>query len=273
MAKESLTDTGADQSSSDIDNESLLDEQQQDQSADEQQDDTDSGDSDSQDSDSDSSSQAQDEDASDESSDDDGLNKFAKSQGFDPETLTDGERKALKIAHDNQKAFRNKSNDSTVRDLQQEVTEVHKPEEGADVNTQILQRQAILEARVETSDFFQENPEARNYAEEMRDVLKDERETYGVEAARALSQNLPRLYREARFRRGDFDGDAAREAGRREEREVLRKKQEGSADSGHASSRQSSTPKIDKDWVMDTYIPGNPEHEKLLEKAIADGTL
>ena len=37
---------------------------------------------------------------------DDGLAKFAKAQGFDLETASDDVKRALKLAHDNQRAYR-----------------------------------------------------------------------------------------------------------------------------------------------------------------------
>lgn len=270
MATDSTTETGADQSSSDIDNESLLDNQQQ-QSAEEQQD-TGSSDSQSQDSGSASDDTSNGNSGSDD--DDDGLAKFAKGQGIDDiSTLTDRERQLLKVARDNQRDFHEKRVKESD-EARKAVEEVHQADETDEYDDPVLARVASIEAKADLMDFYQAHPEARDYDAEMGQILLQEAERYGKPAARVLAQNKERLLREAKSLRGDNDADAAREAGRREEREILRKRQEGSADTGAASDRsQTSNSKVTSDWVANEYDPTNPKHIAMLDEALAAGDL
>lgn len=259
---QSPTETGADQDSSDIRDESQLEENQQDQSADYDE----SGNS--SDEQEQSSEESQNESANDEKEEvDEALAKFAKSQGIeDLSELSKREKSLLKAAHDNRVAARSKK---PSREIQEEINQSFS---GDDSDT--TRRLNQLEAKQKLSDFFIENPDAKDYEKEMAEVLQEERTQFGDDSARALAGNLPRLVREAKFRAGAYDSDAARESGRRDERESLRKRQEASADVGHASSSlQNASTKVTRDWIESSYDPTNPEHQKLVDDAISRGDL
>jgi hypothetical protein len=214
-------------------------------------------------------------------SDDDGLARFAKSQGFsDFASLSDDTKRALKLAHDNQKAFR-KTQQDTKEHLSEAVDEVHTaPQAGEDEDEDLAWRKqqtaAInqLAASQKVATFYSKNPDAKDYDKEMAEIVTEEAKDYGPQAAQMLLRNLPRLLVLAKARRGDNDPDAAREAGRREEREILRHKQEASSDSGHASqSTATSGTKVTREWIQNSYDPSNPEHVKMVDEALAAGQL
>lgn len=284
MDDKSPTDNGNDQSSSDSRNdESLLDNGQQHQSADEQSQGTDSGEQ-SQDSGTTQDERQDDSTRDGGSTDDDGLAKFAKAQGIeDVSELSERELRLLKVARDNQKTARKNGSKKDKEELTQTVNDLHDPAKAVDeqeddyVNEirQTRMEMAQIKANQRLNDFYRENPDAEDYAEEMKQALVNEVKTYGEDAGRVLSQNLPRLLREARALRGDgHDAEAAREAGRREEREELRRKQEASADSASAStpSRGGNT-KVTRRWIADNYDPSNDEHRKMLDEAMARGPI
>lgn len=280
MAEQSPTDNGGVQSSSDSrsNDESLLDKTAQDQSADEQQD-TDSGDATSQDSGSDSSTDSAQSTDESTSSDDDGLAKFAKSQGIDDlGALSDREKQLLKVAHDNVRDKR-KEMKQEADELKSSIQEVHS-DDVDETLTESEQREQwrdqqirLIAATQRTNEFYERNPEARELNKEMAQLLREEAEKRGKEAAVYLGQDLDRLYILAKARRGDNDAEAAREAGRREEREALRRKQEGSADSAHATQPVTPQKKVDRAWIENEYDPSNPEHQRLMDEALASGDL
>lgn len=213
-------------------------------------------------------SQEQGESQEEEHVEDEALAKFAKSQGIDDlSELSKRERSLLKAAHDNRVAARSKK---PSREMEKEVQEAYTSSDDSDT----IRRLNQLEAKQKLSDFFTENPEAKDYEKEMAEVLQEERTQFGDDAARSLAGNLPRLVREAKFRAGVYDSDAARESGRRDEREALRKRQEASADAPHASSSlANSTSKVTREWVETEYNPDNAEHVKMLDEAISRGDL
>lgn len=265
------TDEVVDQSSSGTeDGAPLLGQDNEQGSAVEQKEDTGAGEQDSQ------ASASNDSSSQGDGSEDAGLAKFAKSQGIDDvSTLTEREKSLLKAAHDNVKNYRKSAEEkANERKLNDEVDELTKPKEGDSEVQALKQQMARYEARNTTNEFWNKNQDDKQYESKMAEILAEERKNYGDAAAWALAQNLPRLLREAKAAAGAFDSDAARDAGRREERERLRKAQEGGADVAHASQGTSQgSPKIDRDWVENTYDPNNPEHQKKLDEAIQRGDL
>lgn len=239
--------------------------------------------------DADQSDNQQSEDSStdeDSSSNDDGLAKFAKSQGFDPDNLTDGERKALKLAHDNQKAYR-QTNQKKTDELVNTVKDVNTPsqEELDDLEpsdarlAQIEAEQRILKQELRTERFFKDNPEADEFKDEMGKVILEEIEKYsnpeeGRAAGRFLASDLNRLLVLAQARRGNSSEDARRQ-GAREERENLRKKQEGSADNMQATQTNKRGSKITREDIEnmsdEDYIQLRDSGE--LQAAISRGDL
>lgn len=261
------TDEVVDQSSSDTRDASLLEQDNEQDSAVERQNDTDS--SESNDSGSDSSSST--DDGSDE---DKGLAKFAQSQGYDLETMTDNEKKLLGTLRKNSAEKRKEVEAEKKRKVNDQVEELTTPTKDDDASEVLLKRMARLETKEMTSNFWRDNQDDVKYEDKMAELLIEEKEKYGDDAAWRLAQNLPRLLREAKFADGAYDSDAARDAGRREERERLRKAQEGSAETSHATQGVAqSSKKVDKAWVENEYDPTNPEHQKLLDTAISRGDL
>jgi hypothetical protein len=221
---------------------------------------------------------------SDDSSTDDGLASFAKAQGIDDfDSMSERERKLLKIAHDNHKAYRKTNEKKPNPELDKAVTEVHQASEedlgdGTDPVQEALARSnqeiAQLKAENRLDRFRREHPDAVEYESDMRDLILQEKKLYGVEAARALANNLPRVYREAKALREGDGTESARQEGRREERELLRKKQEAGADNSHAQTQGTKTPKVTREWIMsDEYDPSNPDHRAMVEEAMSRGTL
>lgn len=253
----------------------LPDDQNQGPSADEQQ--PESVSSDTQDADQSDTTQPDNQTTGDDtdssSDDDDGLSKFAKAQGFDPENLTDGERKALKLAHDNQKAFRTKAQEDSdaLKDTLVDTEDVSDDElEDLDA-TEAWQRKqdsrmAQLEASQKSTDFFSKNPEAKEYEQEMANLIVEEAKNNGIDAARYLSKDLNRVLVLAKAARGDST-ETAKEAGAREERERLRREQEGSADGGQASNTHQAPKKLSREDILSM---DDKEYEKLRESGELD---
>lgn len=185
------------------------------------------------------------------SSDDDGLAKFAKSQGIDDlSDLSDRERALLKTAHDNQKAFRTTKQEQS-ESLKETVQDAHtvedsETEELDPTDAREAKRDgeiAALRAEQRVNNFYIRNPEAREYDKEMTDIVLEEVQKNGKEAGRYLSADLERLLVLAKARRG-VGTEQAKADGAREERERLRQRQEGSADSGHAQQSHSNSKKV-----------------------------
>lgn len=207
------------------------------------------------------------------SSDEDGLSKFAKAQGFDPENLTDGERKALKLAHDNQKAFRTKAQEESdaLKDTLID-TETVSDDELEDLDpTEAWQRKqdarfAQLEAKERSNEFFIKNPDAREFEPEMAQLLVEEAKNNGIDAARYLSKDLNRVLVLAKAARGDST-EQARADGARAERERLRQRQEGSADGGQASNSHQAPKKLSRSDILEM---DDKDYEKLRESGELD---
>ena len=191
---------------------------------------------------------------------DDGLAKFAKSQGFDPENMTDGERRALKIAHDNQKAFRSKDEGKKIADATEALTD-------GSLEAEVAQ----LKYERTTDKFFSEGSRDRALEPDMVDILNERAEKYGKEYAFGLSRDLDALYALAQVKRGD--GTVNAEAIRREERESIKKQQTASAGNAHAVTPNVGETKIDRSWIETTYDSSNPEHRKLVDRAVQNGDL
>ncbi len=284
MADKSPTENGDDQSSSDIrENESLLDNGNQDQSAD---DTNDTGSDESQD-----SGQANDEHQNNGSTqsnagsddDDNGLSKFAKAQGIDDlSELSERETRLLKVARDNQRNARNKSKDEVKDELDKTVEEIHQPTPGEEDEDDYIKESRItreevaqVKAAQKLQAFYSKNEDAEEYAPEMKQILLDEIAKHpdsperGRAAAQYLASDLKRLLVLAKAERGDNSPDAAREAGRREERAELRRRQEAGGEHGDASSSSSSsTPKLTREAIAnmpdEEYAKRRPEIDELM---------
>lgn len=213
----------------------------------------------------------------DDSDAEDGLAKFAKSRGYDFEELTDREKQLLKDVRENQKKARSKTADD-LRDATKEANTVDDKqlEEVDEYEAREIQREARLaqlEANQKVTDFYNRNPEAKDYDTAMGKLITQEKEKHGETAARYLANDLDRLLVLAKASSGDNDSDVIRDKAKREERESLRKRQEGSADTSHATSRSTGNAKVTREWINEEYDPGNKEHVQMVDEAIARGDL
>ena len=199
------------------------------------------------------------------------LKRFAKSQGFDPENLTEGEVKALSIAHKQVKETRKKLELENKGAIEKEVNQVNKESELPDreyFEFRLKQRDMVDNIR----EYWRSNPDDAQYEAEAVTILQEEKERYGVDAMLRLAENMPRLVREAKFAAGGFDTAKATEQGRKEERERLNKLQSGSADVAHATTSDTpSKDEVNADWVRNVYDPTNEEHRKKLDNFMASG--
>lgn len=199
------------------------------------------------------------------------LKRFAKSQGFDPENLTEGEVKALSIAHKQVKETRKKLEIENKGAVEKAVNEIDKESDLPDreyFEFRLKQRDMIDNIR----QYWAKNPDDRQYEAEAIAILQDEKERYGDDAMLRLADNMPRLVREAKFAAGGFDTTKATEQGRKEERERLNKLQSGSADGAHATTVETpSKDEVNADWVRSVYDPTNEEHRKKLDAFMASG--
>ena len=189
-----------------------------------------------------------------ESTTEDGLAKFAKSQGVeDVSQLSDRELQFLKIAHDNQKAFREKGSQASIADATKNLG-------GTDIESRLAQ----LEYEKTTDKFFSENRD-RSLETKMVEILNEKKEQYGKEYAMNLSRDLDALYGLAQVRAGASSVDA--EAIRREERESINRQMSATAPTSHATQGQRQTGgQIDENWIRNEYDPRNPEHRVLVDQ-------
>jgi hypothetical protein len=205
---------------------------------------------------------------------DDSLAKFAKSQGIeDVSTLSEREQKLLKIARDNQRSYRQASENSKVK-VEDAAKNLQDPGPDATELQKLTAKVQQFEYKTKTDTFWSQENVDRSLEPKMVEVLNDKREQFGKDYAFALSQDLDTLYAMAQLKSGAIDVNAAKEEGRREERDSIRQKTSASAPPAHAVNKSGgSAPKIDRQWIKDTYQPGNKEHEALFQEALARGDL
>lgn len=192
-----------------------------------------------------------------ESTTDDGLAKFAASQGFDYENATDDVKRALKIAHDNQKAFRSKDSGKSITDATKELG-------GTDTDARVAQ----LEYERTTDRFWSAEGRDKSLEPEMVRILNEKAEQYGKDYAFNLSRDLDTLYGMAQLKAGAKPGaNVDVEAIRREERESINRQMSASAPSAHATQGgQSAAPVVTEAWIQNEYDSRNPEHRKLVDE-------
>ena len=199
------------------------------------------------------------------------LKRFAKSQGFDPENLTEGEVKALSIAHKQVKETRKKLELENKGAIEKEVNQVDKESELPDreyFEFRLKQRDMVDNIR----EYWRTNPDDAKYEAEAVTILQEEKERYGTDAMLRLADNMPRLVREAKAAAGAFNPEVYAEQGRKEERERLNKLQSGSADGAHATTTDTpSKDEVTADWVKNEYDPTNAEHRAKLDAFMASG--
>ena len=199
------------------------------------------------------------------------LKRFAKSQGFDPENLTEGQVEALSIAHKQVKETRKKLELESKGAIEKEVNQVDKESELPDreyFEFRLKQRDMIDNIR----EYWRTNQDDAKFEAEAVAILQEEKERYGVDAMLRLADNMPRLVREAKAAAGALNPEVYAEQGRKEERERLNKLQSGSADGAHATTVETpSKDEVNAEWVRNTYDPTNEEHRKKLDAFMASG--
>ncbi len=193
---------------------------------------------------------------------DDGLAKFAKSQGFDPENLTDGERRALKIAHDNQKFARSQKVAESKASVDGDIT--------LDEITAFKQEFRQYQAQKQAEQFFAQEGRDDSLAPVMSQILEEKKAAYGPDYARVLSQDLNLLYDLARVQQGAAAPTVDADAIRREERESINHKIAAGTVGGDAvQTVAKGGAVVDEQWFATTYDPYNPEHVKLRDEYFA----
>ena len=201
------------------------------------------------------------------------LKRFAKSQGYTDEDLTDlspREAKALRIAQKQVSETRKKMQAESQEAIEKTVTSV----KGSDMSDRdyfefrMAQRDMVDNIR----DYWKDNPDDVAYQAQAIAILEKEKADFGEDAMLRLAGNMPRLVREAKFSAGAFDTSAATEKGRKEERERLNRIQQGAADGMDARTTETAkTSEINSDWVKNTYDPSNEEHRKQLDTFLNSG--
>lgn len=196
------------------------------------------------------------------------LKKFAKGQGFDPENLSAGEVKALTLLKNRiskERADLQSKNNGAVEGTIKSVK--------ADSDMTDREYVEFVENKRDMVDsirqYWAENPDDKQYETEALAILQREKETYGDDAMVRLAANMPRLLREAKFAAGAFDTESIAEKARREERERIRKTQEGSAEGGNASTEENNSSSEDVQEFLKNYDPSDPEQRKKADELIA----
>lgn len=191
---------------------------------------------------------------------DDGLAKFAKSQGFDLDSVSDNERRLLKIAHDNTKDFRRKAVAESKASVDGEIT----TDEIESFRQEFRQYQATKQAE----QFFMQEGRDDSLAPVMSEIIEEKKLKHGVDFARELAGDLDLLYDLARVRSGLATGNVDPEQIRREERESINRNLSAASGESHATtSRPASPQKITAEWIRNEYDPRNPEHLKMMSEA------
>lgn len=210
---------------------------------------------------------------------DDGLAKFAKGQGIeDISQLSEREQKLLKVAHDNQKFARSNTPEKKLSDVNELVDT---PKQGATEDEEFKREFRQYKYERQTDQFWSADGRDRTLEPTMVQILNDKvaelTPVIGADKAKEyafnLSRDLPTLYNLAQIQTGTFDPQAAKEQGRREERDSIRNKAGAEAPAAHATSPVTSSTKVDKAWIQSTYDPNNAEHRQLLADAMARGDL
>ena len=197
---------------------------------------------------------------------DNGLAKFAKAQGFDLETASDDVKRALKLAHDNHRAYRNATSNKSISEATEDL---------GDGSLKAEVENLKYENRV--NQFWQGENRDRSLEPVMVEILNEKvaelTPQFGEEQARmyakTLSRDLGTLYDMARLRSGaNTNANVDVEAIRREERESINKQLQGGAPQSHAmQGGQPKKPQITAEWLTNVYNPRDPEHIKLLQEA------
>lgn len=155
---------------------------------------------------------------------DDKLKSFAKGQGIDDVSqLTQREKSLLKSAYDSQAEFSRKRAGAKLRESMDEQVDEYAEKQAAQTgqDPDVLKRLAATEVKLTVRDFFDANPDARDYEQTMVDELKTRPH---------LAGDLEALYAVARSKNPDL----LKSAGGRKALETLASKQQAAAVNGSA---------------------------------------
>jgi len=194
---------------------------------------------------------------------DDSLAKFAKGQGYTDEDIaqmSDREKKTLLSLKKSADSFHN----------QPKIEDVSKtlgtPGDDATDIQKLNARIQAFEYQTKTDSFWGSEGKDRSLEPTMVQILNDRKDKFGKDYAYQLSQDLDTLYAMARLESGAGNSDAAKEEGRREERESINKSLSAGAPTAHATTGTPSTPpQVTLDWIRSEYDSHNPEHRKLVD--------
>lgn len=193
---------------------------------------------------------------------DDGLAKFAKSQGFtDVAQLSESEQRLLKIAYDNQKAYRNSKNDGKT--LHESTSNMGN--QGLEAKVEQLEYERKMD-----KFFAPDSGRDRSLEASMVEIVERKAQEYGNEYAWQLSRDLPSLYAMATLEAQSNQSGVDAEAIRREERASIRKQSTAADTPAHASTGHvAPVTNVDDAWIENVYDPSNPEHRALADKYFA----
>lgn len=204
-------------------------------------------------------------------SQDDGLAKFAKGQGIDSlDGMSERELKLLKIARDNQTAYR-KTNDKKI--TEQVTATVDIPVAGESENASVVREIRAFKYEKQVDSFWADDKRDRNLEPVMANILKDKQAELapqiGEDEARKYAYNLSRdldtLYAQALIKSGTYNPEALQQEARQEERDSIKRKLSAAPNGAHAAQNTTATqPKVTLDWVRTEYNSKNPEHVKMV---------
>jgi len=202
--------------------------------------------------------------------DDNSLAKFAKSQGYSDEDITslsDREKKLLKIASDNQKAYRNNTNAPKVADV---AKIINAAPDDADVATKAVSEINQFRYEQKTSKFWGDANRDKEFEPAMVEILNEKSTEFGPksEYVKNLSNDLDTLYAMAQIKSGKFGSPVDEQAIRQEERDSINRSLAAGAPNAHATTNaaSSATPTVTREWIQNEYDPKNAEHQKLVNE-------
>lgn len=202
---------------------------------------------------------------------DDSLAKFAKGQGIDSlDDMSERELKLLKIARDNQTAYR-KTNDKKLIEQINEIVTTPGAQETEDEEFKREFKQYKYEKQVD--NFWKDDKKDSKLEPVMARILSDKQAELtlliGEKEAKAYCYNLSRdlntLYIQAQIESGTYDPEVAKQEARQEERDSIKRKIAAAPDGAHASQNTTAVqPKVTLDWIRNEYNSKNPDHVKLV---------
>lgn len=200
------------------------------------------------------------------------LVKFAKGQGIEDVTnLSNRELNLLKIARDNQKAYRQTSD----KRLTEEVAISVDAKKAEDSEDDIFKREfRAYRYEKQVDDYWKTGKKDRDLEPVMANILREKvtsltpviGEAEAKKYAYTLSRDLDTLYAQALMQSGGISQEASIELARQEERESIKKKLNAAPESAHAVQTVTNKPKINLDWIRNEYDSKNPEHVKMVNE-------